>query len=215
MNATCPECGTNREVKKDVVKCTCHKCGYYPIVPEKEPKRQEYEKSQNKNKDVQSSKKHQNSEKKPFHKTNTGIITIIASCCCGVCVLLIVFGGVLFTPDSTFDIENSTDNTINSNNSPFNDTINVNQNNDSSSSSDMDIGYYSADSALSQFDSNGDGKISWSEWVAWCKYDEYTYGYTYNNYARSDFINYDSNGDGYLDRTELANYFVGPHEFYY
>lgn len=80
----------------------------------------------------------------------------------------------------------------------------------SSSSSDMDNGYYLADSSLSQFDSDSDGMISWSEWVAWCEYDAVAYGYEYTDYASSDFYNYDSNGDGYLNREELAEYLIGP-----
>ncbi|WP_042701853.1 hypothetical protein [Methanobrevibacter arboriphilus] len=65
----------------------------------------------------------------------------------------------------------------------------------------------SADYSLSNYDYNNDGRISWNEWVSWCDYETATYGYSYDNYDRADFNKYDSDGDGYLDKTELIRYY--------
>ncbi|MBZ9570558.1 hypothetical protein KQY27_03235 [Methanobrevibacter sp. TMH8] len=85
------------------------------------------------------------------------------------------------------------------------DNTNYSNNTDSYNYSNIDM--ESTDYSMSNYDSNGDGRISWSEWVAWCEYDSATYGYSYDDYDRDDFNRYDSDNNGYLDRTELTTYY--------
>lgn len=76
--------------------------------------------------------------------------------------------------------------------------INNNKNNGISSSSDSDYGGTEeifTKNVLERYDSDGDGRISRSEWNTWCSYEGY-----------DSMSNCDTNGDGYCSRSELNAY---------